>query len=1081
MSEQQSSNLYGNLENLPKTQKILVTASQCDRALQILKSDRQHKFAAYYKIPTLKQSIVHRFWLTNSATVESYLQLLQDSIIERELLYDLLFTTKSQFFLNPKSWKSLAVNIIPQLMTQVSPEKELRCWVVGCGMGEEAYTLSILLDEAISATNPLQKVKIMATDANASALKIAMKGIYPNSIAEHISPKRLKKYFTLQQGNYVVKPELRQKIVFAPHNLLTDIKFAPIDLICCRNTLIYLQPQYRQQALSVLYKSLSSQGILFLGNNESLFGSNHMFFALQCSGKIFQKREIKKASWSKSELVKDNPVIRYTSSRASSKSSLHREVLKFCFDGYPAACLLLSRRYQIIHVYYNTSKLVKVPSTVDDRDVTQFIAPSLRPILLQALERVTRESRPISYRNLRINSEDRLYNCDLKIDTLRDCSLLQDGFIVVLLEKSSSIATAIGSRLENSNLRDAIAKVRDLELEIEGERANLQDAVAELDYQRLTIEEINRELIAVNKNTNTINQELYAINQTSKVQVEQLKELNQDIETLLGCIDIGVIFLDRQLNIRKYNSSAQKIINFRASDVGRPLKDLNHNLNCDNLVEIIEDFLQTQRPIKLEIENLRTKEFLLMKLHPYGSKSHSGEGVVLTFVDISDRKQTEQTLKYQAFYDSLTELPNRLLFKEQLQHAVTRLPRQACQFLAVLYLDLNGFKEVNDSLGHAAGDLLLVEVGRRLSAQMRSNDIVSRLGGDEFAILLEEIDRIVRSLYIASRIHQVLSVPFTIENHRVTISTSIGIACHSSEDGLEVNIETLMENADMAMYRAKQKGTAQTEIFLPQMRAKAEATIKLKNQIRQALHREEFLLYYQPIFGLKDGRLQGFEALLRWNHPELGLIPPKQFLATVQNSALFFQLECSIIDRACSQLLQWLEEFELSQHFSLSINVSPRLLAHVDFLNYFHEVLERMGTATHHLTIELTETALIENAKKVEKILERLKARGIKIALDDFGTGFSSLSHLHRFPLNIIKIDRSFVMSLNRNERSSHIVGSIIYMSQQLNLVTVAEGVEDFNRLKWLQQHNCQLGQGYFWNPALPAAAATELLRGSRK
>ncbi len=243
--------------------------------------------------------------------------------------------------------------------------------------------------------------------------------------------------------------------------------------------------------------------------------------------------------------------------------------------------------------------------------------------------------------------------------------------------------------------------------------------------------------------------------------------------------------------------------------------------------------------------------------------------------------------------------------------------------MAVLYLDLNGFKEVNDSLGHAAGDLLLIEVARRLNKIMRSNDIVSRFGGDEFVILLEEINSTQQSIEIAARIHQTLAKPFAIEQQQITISTSIGIAFHAARDSEDSNIETIMQNADLAMYRAKQKGAAQTEIFLPQMRAQAEMTMEMKNQLGQALQRQEFLLYYQPIFSLKNWELKGFEALLRWNHPELGLIHPQQFLPIIQTSVLFPQLERWILERACERLQQWSQEFQLSQYFSLNVNLSP--------------------------------------------------------------------------------------------------------------------------------------------------------------
>lgn len=424
------------------------------------------------------------------------------------------------------------------------------------------------------------------------------------------------------------------------------------------------------------------------------------------------------------------------------------------------------------------------------------------------------------------------------------------------------------------------------------------------------------------------------------------------------------------------------------------------------------------------------------------------------------------------------ELRQKITFavKEQLQHAVARLPRQKASFLAVLYLDLNGFKEVNDTLGHSAGDIILIETARRLNETIRSNDIVSRLGGDEFAILLEEINRPEQTLEICSRIHNILSIPFKIEDRSINISTSIGVAIHSARDDLKGRIETLIENADLAMYRAKQQGTARTEVFLPQMRAKLEAVIDIKNQLNRAFEKSEFLLYYQPIFNLKQGTIKGFEALLRWNHPKLGLIYPKDFIPVIQNSALFFKLELWVIKQAGDRLQQWLKKFKIGKHFSLNINISPKLLSHADFLSCIDDILNKEPAVAKHLTIEITETALIDNTEDVEKIFQQLRAKKIKIALDDFGTGFSSLSHLHSFSLDIIKIDRSFVMSLNRERRSADILRSIIYMSQQMDLTVVAEGIESIEQLQWLQKSNCHLGQGYFWSPPLTAAATTELL-----
>ena len=953
--------------------KRKVTAAQSYRAFQILKNYRQNNFVKYYKINSLEKIIFHRFNLSNYSTVEKYLEFLVNSDAEKNSIYNYLIPSKKDFFSNCISWQSLVTNVIPKLLIKIPIEEVIRCWVIGCGTGEEAYSLAILLDEAISSTIPFRKFKILATDINNLALKIASEGVYSQKIVDNVSSERLKRYFVSHKNTLTVSHELRKNIVFTPHNIFKDIGFFKINLIICQNFLIYIQPQYRYRVLSTIDKSLAFDGILFLDNYELLQINNKNFVRLQYPGVFFQKRKQK-------------------GDRSVSRLNAFQSQIDEALLSIPQ------------------SDLHELPTSVFGSKLSQ-------------------------YQN---------------IDWAEITSIFQD-----------------------------------LELELKRDRETLQGAIEELRLKQIRIEKINQELITVNKNVK-------AINQKYQSQLEILQEVNTDLENLLCSVDIGVIFLDRQLKIRRYNSSAQKVFNFIFSDIGRSIKDLKHNLDCSNLVEVLEQFVQTQSPEQLEVQNLLTAEFFLIKLHRYFSRSQqqyrskssfsnesrlqSCEGVILTFVDISSRKQAEKVLAHQAFYDSLTKLPNRLLFKEQLQHAVTRLPRQDSPFLAVLYLDLNGFKEVNDTLGHSAGDFILIETARRLNEISRSNDIVSRLGGDEFIILLEEIDRPEQTLEICSRIHKILSLPFQIEDRQVNISTSIGVAIHSSQNNLNGKIETLIENADMAMYRSKQKGTAQTEIFSPQMRAKLEAVTQIKDRLQRAFEKSEFLLYYQPIFCLQNGTIKGLEALLRWEHPDLGLIAPKDFLPVIQNSALFFKLELWIVKQACYQLQQWLQKFDISEYFSFSINISPQLLSHVDFLSYVDDLLDEEGKIAKYLTIEITETALIDNKKAVEEILQRLRSKKIKIALDDFGTGFSSLSHLHSFSLDIIKIDRSFVTSLAHNQRSAHILRSIIYMSQQLDLTIVAEGIESLDQLQWLQEYNCQFGQGYFWSPPISSAATTKLL-----
>ena len=728
--------------------KILATDNDWNRAIQILHRYKQNNFFEVYKQNTFRQSITHRFLLTDLDTFDDYLQLLEDSDVEKDILYELLIPTKSQFFLNPEAWQSLKQIVIPQLMA-IEPNKEISCWVAGCGTGEEAYSLAILLDETILARDDRRKVKIIATDIDTTALKTSVKGVYNHRAVNVLGKERLEQYFIKRDNSFLVNHELRSIISFAPHNLIRPIGFTDIDLICCRNTLIYFNPQYRNKALLSLTNSLVPQGFLFLGNNELLEESEN-FSPLDVPGMIFQK-----GAKSKNSSVKNN--------RIFSNVTINKFQLQ----------------YSKID-----SAIYKLRDLKSELELTQ--------INLQS-----------SAAALRSADAKRLNCSEGKIWGDRPASIVSEE-----------------DWKDNAFRADYFSKGRPEKV------AGLRFS-QKLQQESEIVEEVNREVVTANTNISKINQELYSINQARSLQIEVLERLNSDLENLLRSIDIGVIFLDRQLKIHKYNSSAQKIINFRATDIGRPIKDLEHNLDCSNLIEILEQFLETKCPKKLEIRNNQTKEILLMKLHyysvdsqiennlslgqpststsasnridSYSSKSSAPvyQGVILTFIDISDRKQAEATLSYQAFYDSLTGLPNRLLFKEKLQHALNRLSRQKSLLLAVLYLDLNGFKEVNDSLGHSAGDLLLVEVAQRLKEVIRSNDVASRLGGDEFAILLEEIYSPEQCLEIASRIHFSLARRFSIESRQITISTSIGVAIHSQEDSLSNGIETLIENADM--------------------------------------------------------------------------------------------------------------------------------------------------------------------------------------------------------------------------------------------------------------------------------------------
>ncbi|MEA5508844.1 PAS domain S-box protein [Crocosphaera sp. UHCC 0190] len=445
--------------------------------------------------------------------------------------------------------------------------------------------------------------------------------------------------------------------------------------------------------------------------------------------------------------------------------------------------------------------------------------------------------------------------------------------------------------------------------------------------------------------------------------------------------------------------------------------------------------------------------------------------------DITEKKQAEEQLRYNATHDSLTNLPNRILFMDRLEHALERQKRRPAFCFAVLFLDLDEFKVVNDSLGHGIGDKLLREIAIRLNKCLRSDDTLARLGGDEFAILLEDIGDVKDAIKIAKRIHQDLTQPFNLEAQDVFINTSIGIALSISEYQAAAEI---LRDADTAMYRAKADGKACYAIFDQKMHDHAVTRLQLETDLRKAIERKEFQLYYQPIISLKSGKLTGFEALIRWQHPQRNLVFPGHFIPIAEETGLIIPMGEWILEEACQQLKTWQTQFPEFPDLKVSVNLSSKQLRYTNLIDTLDRILEKTQLESHFLKVEITESLLMENIQAATEILLQIKRRRIEICLDDFGTGYSSLSYLHRFPVNTLKIDRSFVMRMEKNNENSEIIRAIISLAHILDMEIIAEGVETASQLAQLKQLGCEQGQGYFFAKPLPKDQVEVLLRSSR-
>jgi diguanylate cyclase (GGDEF)-like protein/PAS domain S-box-containing protein len=445
-----------------------------------------------------------------------------------------------------------------------------------------------------------------------------------------------------------------------------------------------------------------------------------------------------------------------------------------------------------------------------------------------------------------------------------------------------------------------------------------------------------------------------------------------------------------------------------------------------------------------------------------------------TVIDITERKRAEEQVKHLAFHDSLTGLPNRLLFNDRLRVAMVHANRYR-EKLAVLFLDIDRFKVINDSLGHPIGDELLRRIAERVGGCIRQEDTIARLGGDEFTVLLPGIAKEEDAATIANKILEAVRLPFFIEHRELFITTSIGVTLFP-EDGTDP--ESLVRNADTAMYRAKEQGRDTTRLYAPTMNTKALERLSLEGRLRQALQNQELIVHYQPFIDLATGRIRGAEALLRWRHPELGLVAPGEFIAIAEVSGLIVPIGQWVLRTACAQARAW----QLLGHpkFSVAVNLSARQFQQADLVFQVTEALHEADLPAASLDLEITESNAMQNAELSIATLQDLKRLGVSLSMDDFGTGYSSLNYLKRFPIDRIKIDQSFVRDVNRDPDDAAIATAIIAMAHSLKLTAVAEGVETEAQLEFLLAQRCDEMQGYLFSRPLPAAEFEELLASNR-
>jgi PAS domain S-box-containing protein len=594
--------------------------------------------------------------------------------------------------------------------------------------------------------------------------------------------------------------------------------------------------------------------------------------------------------------------------------------------------------------------------------------------------------------------------------------------------------------------------------------------------------------------------DIYTIYQRQQLQRirRQLAEREQIFQLITENAADMIAVIDRD-GKRLYNSPAyQNILGYGPEELAATSSmDQIHPDDLPRVMEASAKANSTGRGERLEYR-IRHKDGSWRFLESTASAIRSPEGdtsgLVIVNRDITERKRAEEKLAHQSFHDGLTGLPNRDLFLDRLQRSITHSRRHSDFKFAVLFIDIDEFKVFNDSLGHAAGDRLLVQIAQRLTASLREVDTVSRPrlggdensyagettlarpGGDEFTVLIEELRDPSDAIRVAERIQQRLAIPFDSNNQQIVLSVSIGIAFSS---GGTAEAQDVLRDAEIAMYRAKSTGKARYEVFDHAMHAGAVKRLQLETDLRMAVELKQFRVYYQPIVSLRNDQIVGFETLSRWQRPE-GLIMPGEFIAVADETGIILAINQQLLYEACRQLRSWHAIFPTDPALTLNVNITPKQFAQPDLASQIGKTLQETGLDPRVINLEITETIAMADADRSAVVLSELKALGVHLDIDDFGTGYSSLSRLQHFPVDRLKIDRSFISRMDTDVETREIVRIIVMLAHGLGLKVVAEGIETQAQADMLKDIDCELAQGYLYSRPVPSETIDQLLSKNR-
>ena len=1176
---------------------VLEQASDLGQILKLINARFGVNFEQY-KESTIGRQLARRMSTLEIDSVSDYLEHIKQNEAESHHLFQSFLISVTAFYRDEEVWVALR-ELMEARISNAATDVPVRAWIAGCATGEEAYSLAIALIDIMDGLGVSRPIKVFATDIDERALEHARLGIYPELQVERLEESVRQKHFTREGRYYKVTKDLRDRVVFARHNLASDPPFFGLDLISCRNVFIYLKSELQAELLKIFKQALLPGGVLALGKAENITDNTRFRAHADVKGVYTAKRTDRElpvarsayqlAPTFRSRVADQTPVLPSASDVARNK----------LVEQHAPMSVLLDRDFTCAHLFNGVEKLLKLHEGLPELGLFALLPSDMRAPVRALLNRAKR-----------INADEQVFSMAIEqmIDPTMPASLrcsvvaIEDpvtGDTMQLLSFEPLDQVVARPIVENAMSGEDIQVV---ERELADTRENLHAIIEDMETANEELQALNEEMQAsseelqssneelhtTNEELQSTNEELQTVNQELQVRTSELAAINTYLENLQSAIDLPLVVVNSDLHVLRYTPPLTRLFQILMTDIGRPLGTLKAAVELNNLDSDIRRVMSDMSEYTEQFSDGKTQ--WLMRINPYFDGKHEVSGAVLTFTDttellavradladrtaalesvtdglilvdvvdetqpivyasttflsltgysrsevigrnckllqgedsdplavesmrqaiaqgkpatveivnyrkdgtqfwnqlrlapvkdhdgevthyagmqtdVSQRKQEELDTARRANYDALTGLHNRSMLMDGLDSALAQAARHD-DSVYVLFIDLDGFKEINDTLGHATGDELLTEVASRLSAAVQDDGIVARFGGDEFVVLLREVSGLDVVIRIVQAILFGLRQPMSLQGSVEKITASIGVATYPV-DGQSA--EDLMQHADAAMYRAKAAGRDGFAFYQPVLNAEAIALASIKRAIFSGLDMNEFEIHYQPIMDVESLSIVGAEALLRWRHPERGLLRPDEFISIAEQTGQIVPLGNWVLQRAVRQLHNW--EGVVDEDFRIALNLSAQQLHATDLPDV---VKSLPADAVKRLDFEIAESVLMDKPERVLEALSKFSDRGVQICLDNFGSKLSSMRLLLDFPFDAVKIDRQLLHAVGSDSGSSALFESIFTVARGVAIDVFVEGIETAEHLAMVRKHACRRAQGFrFSEPLTPDSFET--------